>query len=298
MRYRGRECERAELERIRSLLEEEGKRGRCHVSRRVCEELQWFCQDGRLKEMACRDALLQMERDGLITLPALLCKNHLAPKRPIPRTVFGEPGAEISCRVDQLDEIVLSTVESKSEDELWKELIDRYHYLGYKRLVGAQLRYLFRTEGGVLLGCLGFSAAAWKSAARDKWIGWSAVAREENLEGIVDNSRFLILPWVRVKGLASKTLAMAARALLLDWERAYGYRPVLLESFVEGERFQGTCYRAANWICVGQTLGRGKNDRFHEYSKPIKSIWLYPLSKNFRKVLCQSVAGTGGVGNE
>jgi hypothetical protein len=248
--------------------------------------------------MACRVALLQMERDGLIELPALLLKIHLAPKRRIPWTLLGEPGEEISCRVDQLDGITLCAVESRSDGELWKELIDRYHYLGYQRAGGAQLRYLLRTQGGVLLGCLGFSAGAWKSAARDKWIGWGALEREKNLERVVDNSRFLILPWVRVKGLASQTLARVARALPVHWERAYGYRPVLLESFVEVERFQGTCYRAANWICVGQTLGRGKYDRSYQYSKPIKSIWLYPLSKHFRKVLCHSVTGASAVEHE
>jgi Domain of unknown function (DUF4338) len=296
MRYRGREFEKAELEQIRHLINEEGVRGRCHISRRVCEELRWFGPGGRLKEMACRVALLQMERDGLITLPAPLCKNHLAPRRPIPQTLFGEPGTEISCRVDQLGDIVLVPVKSSSPDgALWKELVDRYHYLGYKTAGGAQLRYLIRTQEGVLLGCLGFSAAAWKSAARDKWIGWNANAREKNLERVVDNSRFLILPWVRVKGLASKSLALAARTLPTHWERAYGYRPVILESFVEVDRFQGTCYRAANWVCVGQTQGRSKYDRHHEYSKPIKSIWLYPLSKNFKKVLSELPPATGAI---
>jgi hypothetical protein len=295
MRYRGREFEKAELERIRYVISEEGSRGRCHISRRVCEELRWFGPGGRLKEMACRVALLQMERDGLITLPAPLCKNHLAPRRPIPQTLFGEPGAEVSCRVDELGSIVLEQVKSKAQGQLWKELIDRYHYLGYKTLGGAQLRYLIRTQEGVLLGCLGFSAAAWKSADRDKWIGWSTNAREKNLERVVDNSRFLILPWIRVKGLASKSLALAARTLPQDWKRAYGYRPILLESFVEIERFAGTCYRAANWVCAGQTLGRGKYDRFNQFSKPIKSIWLYPLAKNFRKQLSQLPPATGAI---
>jgi len=258
MRYRGREFSESEIDRIRTLIVEEGQHGRTHISRRVCEELSWLRLDGRLKDMACRVALLQMEKDGHIELPALRLRSHMAPRRPIPRTLFGEAGAEVLCRVDELGPIVLTRVSSKAQGAHWKELIDRYHYLGYKTSAGAQLRYLVQTQEGRLLGCLGFNSAAWKSADRDQWIGWDATQRERKLERIVDNSRFLILPWVRVKGLASKTLALAARTLPSHWERAYGYRPVLLESFVEVDRFQGTCYRAANWICVGKTKGRSK----------------------------------------
>ena len=289
MRYRGREFSEVEISRIRALITEEGSLGRAHLSRRVCEELSWRRLDGRLKDMACRVALLQMERAGHITLPVALRPGWMG--RPgarlaAPRTLLGEPGAEVSCRVDELRTIFLEPVVSKSEGLYWRELIGRYHYLGYKTLVGAQLRYLIRAESGVLLGCLGFSAAAWKSAARDQWIGWNGPEREKNLERIVDNSRFLVLPWIRVKGLASKALALAARVLPAHWEQTYGYRPLLLETFVEVERFQGTCYRAANWICVGQTQGRSKYDRHHQHAKPIKSIWLYPLAKDFRRRLC------------
>ena len=292
MRYRGRDFSEIEINRIRALITEEGSRGRAHLSRRVCEELSWFRVDGRLKDMACRVALLQMERAGHITLPAALRSGWKFQSMTKPRTLHGEPGTEVSGRVDELGPIVLEQVLSKPQGQLWKELIDRYHYLGYKTAVGAKLRYFVRTEAGVLLGCLGFSAAAWKSAVRDQWIGWSAAQREKNLEQVVDNSRFLILPWVRVKGLASKTLALAARGLPAHWEQAYGYRPVLLESFVEVARFQGTCYRAANWIHVGQTQGRSKYDRHHQHAKPIKSIWLYPLAKNFKKQLCASLSVT------
>lgn len=291
MRYRGREFSEIEVNQIRALIMEEGSRGRAHLSRRVCEELCWRRVDGRLKDMACRVALLQMERAGHIQLPpALRCGWRDRPGSVLatPRTLFGEPGAEISCRVDELGPIVLEQVGTKAQGQFWKELVQRYHYLGYKTPVGAQLRYLIRTQAGVLLGCLGFSAAAWKSAARDQWIGWSASEREKNLERIVDNSRFLILPWIRVKGLASHTLSRAARVLPAHWERAYGYRPLCLETFVEVERFQGTCYKAANWIFVGKTQGRSKYDRYRQYGKPIKSIWLYPLTKNVKTQLCSS----------
>jgi hypothetical protein len=285
MRYRGREFSETEINRILALIREEGSHGRSHLSRRVCEEFSWRRVDGRLKDMACRVAMLKMERDGHIVLPPSQMKNPFASQKTVARSLFGEPGVEIACRVDELGPIYLERVASKAQGTLWKEFVDRYHYLGHKTSVGAQLRYFVCTQAGVYLGCLGFNSAAWKSADRDQWIGWSAAEREKNLERVVDNSRYLILPWIQVKGLASKALALAARTLPLDWERTYGYRPVLLETFVEIERFRGTCYKAANWICVGKTQGRSKYDRHHQLSKPIKSIWLYPLTKQFRKTL-------------
>jgi hypothetical protein len=173
-----------------------------------------------------------------------------------------------------------------SDKRLWAELVNRYHYLGYKALSGAQLRYLIRSEGRVL-GCIGWSAAAWKTAPRDLFIGWTQAQREHNLEKVINNARYLILPWVKVPSLASKALAMAAKRLPEDWQTRYGYRPVLLETFVEKERFRGTCYKAANWIHVGETKGRGRYDQKNEASQPIKMIWLYPLERNFRTVLCR-----------
>jgi hypothetical protein len=169
---------------------------------------------------------------------------------------------------------------------LWNEYIDRYHYLGYKPLPGAQLRY-FATAGDQVVALLGFGAAAWMTAPRDAWIGWSAAQRERHLSGVVNNARFLILPWVRVKSLGSKLLAMAARRLPSDWEDRYGYRPVLLETFVESGRFAGTCYRAANWRWLGQTQGRGKLGDHRLGQVPIKDVWVYPLVKDCRAQLCR-----------
>ncbi len=170
---------------------------------------------------------------------------------------------------------------SRPDSTLWNEYIDRYHYLGYKPLPGAQLRYFACSENRIL-ALLGFGAAAWKTAARDRFIGWRPSERERNLQLIVNNARFLILPWVESKNLASKLLAMAARQLPEDWHNRYAYRPVLLETFVDTQRFTGACYKAANWIHVGHTQGRGKLDRNHQANLPTKSIWLYPLRKDFR----------------
>jgi hypothetical protein len=183
---------------------------------------------------------------------------------------------------------VLVTAAARQHSQLWKELIARYHYLGYKPLVGAQLRYLIHSTQG-WLGALGFSAAAWKVAPRDRYIGWSTAARQANLHYVVSNSRFLILPWVRSSNLASKVLALSAKRIVQDWQQAYGFKPVLLETYVDRQRFRGTCYRAANWIYVGQTQGRGKLDRHHEHAVAVKDIYLYPLQHHFRELLCPTI---------
>ena len=181
--------------------------------------------------------------------------------------------------------LTLELVE-KATSALWNEYIDRYHYLGYRPLPGAQLRYFIKSDDQVL-ALLGFGAAAWKTAPRDSYIDWDAETRKRNLHLIVNNARFLILPWVRSRNLASTILSMVSRRIVSDWREKYNYEPVLLETFVEKERFQGTCYKAANWIYVGDTQGRGKLDVHNEYKLPIKSIWLYPLKKDFRKRLIE-----------
>ena len=172
------------------------------------------------------------------------------------------------------------------QSRLWNEYIHRYHYLGYKTLPGAQRRY-FVNSGNRLLALLGFGASAWQIAPRDRFIGWSHQQRQKNLHLIVNNARFLILPWVQSKNPASMTLARVAHQLPDDWEERYHYRPVLMETFVDKERFAGTCYKAANWISVGETQGRGKLGPAGKQSVPIKLIWLYPLVSNFRAVLAQ-----------
>ena len=164
--------------------------------------------------------------------------------------------------------------------------VHRYHYLGYQPLPGAQLRYLI-TSAGRMLGAFGFGAAAWKTAPRDQWIGWTAEQRKRNLHLVVNNARFLILPWVKSPNLASKVLSMAARRLPTDWQTAYSYRPVLLETFVQKDRFAGTCYKAANWRYLGDTKGRGKLDVKHENTIPIKAIFVYPLVSDLRSQLAR-----------
>lgn len=284
MKYRGREFTAKELDFIRSLIHLEGSQGRNHLSRRICEEFQWKKFNGDLKDMACRVAMLQMQNDGIIVLP--LVKGASRRPKPVLHTLFGEPGAPLRGQVHEFFELRVELIQNRVESKLWNELIDRYHYLGYKPLTGAQLRYLIY-DGDRILGCLGFCSASWKTASRDEWIGWSAAQRENKLHLIINNSRFLILPWIEVKGLASKTLGVCLRRIVQDWFNRYSYRPLLAETFVEKERFRGTCYKASNWVCVGDTKGRGRYDQNHKNAQPIKSIWLYPLNRDFKGSLCQ-----------
>jgi len=284
-RYSGRVFGPQEIERVRAIIRAHPQVSRQQLSYRVCEVFGWRKPDGSLKDMSCRVALLRMHREGLIELPPP--SHKVNPCRSFgQRTAQAEPGPLLEAAVHELGALRLERVERKT-GALWNEYIDRYHYLGYKPLPGAQLRYFAYAGGERLVGLLGFGAAAWKTGPRDEWIGWSREQRRRNLGAVVNNARFLILPWVRVKGLASKLLAMAARGLPEDWAGCYGYRPVLLESFVEVERFQGTCYRAANWTCVGQTQGRGKLGDHRLAQVPIKTVWVYPLVRDFRERLCR-----------
>ena len=282
MRYCGREFGDDEIACIRRLAAEPATTRRA-ISRRVCEELGWRKPDGGLKEMSCRVALLRMQADGLVRLPAPLHRDSNA-ARTTPRTPEAEPPAPLHTAAGELRGLRLELVRSRRDSLLWNEHVDRYHYLGYQPLPGAQLRYFARSDDG-LLALFGFGAAAWKTAPRDDFIGWTAHQRETRLHLVVNNARFLILPWVHSRHLASKLLGLAARRLPGDWRLRYGYRPVLLETFVEKERFSGTCYRAANWLYLGNTQGRGKLDTAHANALPVKTVWVLPLSSRFRDAL-------------
>jgi hypothetical protein len=292
-KYCGRVFTREEIELIRGLIAAEPRRNRAQLSRVACDELRWFSPNGRRKDMSCRVAMLRMERDGLITLPPPQKGNGNGHNRPR-LTSASAPRAPISLSGGQVAKLVFQCVDSRRDSLLWNELIQRHHYLRYKPLPGAQLRYLV-FSGSHLLAALGFGASAWKVAPRDQWIGWSEEERRHNLHLVVNNARYLILPWIRSPNLASRILSGVARQLPGDWESRYHYSPVLLETFVERERFQGTCYRAANWIHVGHTQGRGKLDRKYQRLLPVKEIFLYPLRRDFRRRLCSlSCSEQGG----
>ena len=285
LRYCGRLLTDAEVDRIRRLVAESTGASRAQLSRIVCEQLGWRRGDGRLKDMSCRVAMLRMQDDGLIELPPPRNGNGNG-RAYTRRTARAEPELfPVVLPAGALADLHLEPVARRQDSHLWNEYVARYHYLGYEPLPGAQLRY-FARAGGRILALLGFGAAAWKTAPRDHFIGWSDQQRQSRLHLLVNNARFLILPWVHSRNLASRLLAMAARRLADDWQQHYGYRPVLLETFVETPRFRGTCYKAANWIYLGETQGRGKLGVGHTARLPKKSVWVHPLVPDFRRILC------------
>lgn len=234
--------------------------------------------------MTCRVALLRMHEQGLITLPA--SRIPAARRRPdFPATPASDPQCALLQPVHEIGPLTLRLVAGAAVSRLWNEYVQRYHYLGYTAMSGSQLRYNVYA-GDKLVALLSFGASAWRLAGRDTFIGWQQAQRLKNLRFVVNNAKFLILPWIQCKGLASKILSIVNRQLPIDWQQRYGFKPVLLETFVETERHRGTSYKAANWINVGKTVGRGKKSRVHEQIIPVKDVWLYPLRQNFRTVLC------------
>lgn len=284
-RYCGRDFCRAELEQIRHIIASDDRPNRTTISRRVCAKLGWRKRDGGLKDMSCRVAMLRMERDGLIRQPPPQKGNGNRNTDKVRITSDSDPGFPVCGAAGSLEPLTLELVTRGNSSRLWNELVKRYHYLGYKPLPGAQLRYCVYS-GSDLLAVLGFGASAWAVTSRDHYIGWTAAQRKSNLHLVVNNARFLILPWVQSKNLASKILSLVSKRIRQDWHDRYKYRPVLLETFVEVDRFAGTCYKAANWKRLGITKGRGKLDRLHQNTLPRKHVLVYPLTKDFKEQLC------------
>lgn len=282
MRYSGRHFTEEEVQWIRNLIETTEGINRAAISTRFCEHVGWRKPNGGLKDMSCRVALLKMHREGLLRLPPTQRPFNRA-KRHTRRSLLTRPKAPIEKNAGAF--ALHCEMATGAAVKLWNEFIDRYHYLSYTSLAGAQIRY-FVKEHDEILALLSFSAAAWKTAPRDRFIGWDASRRKKNLPLVANNSRFLVLPWVRSKNLASRILALVCSRLPDDWQQRYGYRPVLAETFVDKERFAGTCYKAANWVCVGETKGRGKMDRHNACAQPVKTIWLYPLQRRWLERLC------------
>jgi hypothetical protein len=284
--YSGRRFSPEDLELMRQAAEDYAALGVTEIARTVCEWLDWRRPNGRLKNHECRLLLEQLRDEGVLTLPQLRPSGKRGPRIPTLSTI-SDPQTPIQCAIADLEPIRLRLID-RSEGPLFCQLIQRYHYLGYRVPFGAHLRYFVESGDGRVLAVLLWTSPAWKMAPRDRWIGWNWKQRARNLQYIVNHSRFLILPWVHVQSLASTILARAARQLPIDWQRHYGYQPVLLETLVDASRFRGTCYRAANWICLGETAGRGRMDRYHQATESAKLIFVLALSRNYRRVLCRT----------
>jgi hypothetical protein len=281
----GRRFTAQEVDLMRQMTHDYAGLGVTEIARTICELLDWKRPNGGLKNHECRQLLEHLQAERMVTLPALRKLGGRGPRQ----EDLSQPRVEpepVACAASECEPLELALVEGEMESRSWREHVERYHYMGCRVPFGANLRYWVRNRDREL-ACLLWTSPAWKMQARDTWIGWSDEQRKCTLQRIVNNGRFLILPWVRVKGLASKILAQSARQMPHDWQARYGHRPLLLETLVDTKRFRGTCYRAANWLHVGQTSGRGRLDREHQrHGQAIKDIYVYPLIRDARQRLC------------
>jgi len=273
---------------IREVVETCTGLSRMELARTVCDLLEWVRPNGRLKARECFEFLEKLEERGKLRLPARQPGRRKGTVTRVPVTEQGDEQPLLEGTVRDVAPVTLSVVETEPERLLWRELVGRHHYLGHKVPFGASLRYLVRVARPreAVVGALQFSSPAWRMAPRDQWIGWDEAARKKNLQRVVQNSRFLILPWVQVRNLASTVLSLAARRLPQDWLARYSVEPILLETLVDPSRYTGGSYRAANWIELGITTGRGRMDKRHDMHQAApKAVWVYPLRTSALKEL-------------
>jgi hypothetical protein len=281
----GRSMSGSDLESVRSLLSNHPDWSRWRLSRVLCEQWDWRNRAGELKDMAARSLLLKLHDRGLITLPARRQTPFNRMKATPAVEVFD--ATPVECSLHDLGSLEVREVSrDKPARRQLASALSQHHYLSYGGTVGQNAQYIVKDASGRLLACLVFGSSAWKCQERDEWIGWTREQREKNLNQTTNNSRFLLMPWVKVPGLASWILGCVLRRLSSDWQAKYGHPIFLVETFVERDRFQGTAYRAANWIKVGSTRGRSRQDRDQKLQVPVKDIYVYPLRIDFRKGLC------------
>jgi len=272
------------MDQIRQLLNEHPDWHRSRLSKELCELWGWKSGNGQAKDISCRDLLRSLDTAGQIKLPP---QQRAARKKGRSASIqlsFHDT-TPIEKGLKDVLPLTVQIVTSKEGMDEYKSLIEQYHYLGYGQSVGECMRYMVRSKNGALLACLLYGSSAWRCAPRDKFIGWSNEMRTAHLPFTTNNTRFLILPWVRIPYLASHILSAISRRISRDWQTKYGHPLYFLETFVERNRFRGVCYKAANWICVGETAGKGRNSRTNIAELPIKDIYVYPLHKRFREKL-------------
>jgi len=283
-RYRGREISTEDILYIRSLIERHPGESRRKLSVRLCEAWEWRQANGAWRDMVCRGLLLMLERAGEITLPLVSYVRH----NPLTRRARPQPvlidSTPIEDRLSKLQPLELEQVRRTAQEPLFNSLMEQHHYLGYEQPVGEHLKYVVWAQNRPL-ACLAWSSAPRHLASRDHYIGWDAAARRSHIRFIAYNTRFLILPWVRVEHLASHILGRMAARISDDWQQMYGHPIYFLETFVDPERFRGTCYRAANWVLMGRTTGRGKQSNSYVPNRSIKEVLGYPLTRRFRELL-------------
>ena len=290
-RFSGRRFTPKELALIREVVESCSGLSRKELAQTVCELLRWKRPSGALKARECWEFLERLESAGALSLPDKQPRRPVGSRTRVPVTWRGNRGRDLVGEVGDFAPVEVEAVETADQRLLFRELVGRHHYLGHAVPFGAHLRYLVyasRPERRVV-GCVQFSSPAWRMAARDVWIGWDDATRQRNLQRVVNNSRFLILPWVRVKNLASVVLSLAVRRLCVDWPLRYGVEVLLVETLVDTSRYTGHCYRAANWIRLGETTGRGRMDREHlRHGAATKTVLVYPLMRDAARLLRQA----------
>ena len=283
--FSGRKFSEEDIELIKSIIKTYSKLAQQELASTVCELIGWTQPNGNPKETQCIRYLQKLDDAGIINLPPKRKKaknRETAIKETEETQVIDEIG---KTEITKCEEIKLEIMKSSQELQQWRSYISKYHYLGYKSVYGSQIRYMIKSNTGQDLGCLLFSASSWALAPRDEYIGWTIEEKKERLNLVVNNSRFLVMPGVCIKNLASRALSMAARRIQDDWLERYCYAPVLIETFVDVSKYKGIAYKASNYIYLGETQGRGRNDRYNEYSVTRKAIYIYPLQKDYIKVL-------------
>ncbi|MDR0315056.1 MAG: DUF4338 domain-containing protein [Oscillospiraceae bacterium] len=273
------------INQIRILINEHPDWNRTVLSKKLCELWDWSSPVGQIKDIACRDLLRSLDRKGLICLPAAQRKPRAPGVGADKIAIVRYDAKPIIGKLCEVAPLQIRIVTTKDEAQLFKSYIHQYHYLGFDRSVGESIKYLVYSKSGDILACLMFGSSAWSCRARDEYIGWNAVQRHDGLPLLTNNSRFLILPGIKVTHLASHILGTIARRISSDWQIKYGHKVYLLETFVECGRFKGTCYKAANWNCVGKTSGMGRNCKTAVGELPDKDIYVYPLTVKFRESL-------------
>lgn len=275
-----------DLKFIQSVVHGNWEKSRTQISKILCTKWDWRQQNGQLKDMACREILLTLHRKGLLDYPPpRQASTNGQARKPFKVTINKTP---IRCHIAKLDPVRIEIVRHTDKEQLYNALVDQFHYLGYSQIVGCHLKYM-AFAGDIPVACIGWGSAAWAVQSREAFVGWTKAVKNKQLHFIANNTRFLILPWVTVKCLASKVMALNIRRISDDWLKVYNYPLYMLETFVEQDRFKGTCYKASNWIRVGETKGTSKKGHKHLKHGKIKDVYLYPLDKNFKRLLNDTV---------
>ncbi|MGP8330350.1 MAG: Druantia anti-phage system protein DruA [Methanosarcinaceae archaeon] len=282
---RGREFRPAEIDLIKAVVSSHSDLSRRKLSILICKKLDWRQVNDNLKDRACRDVLIRLNNQGIITLPKPI-SDFTTQSAGVKQIDFSEPSSDITGTPKNFPMPVFHLVRNNEQRNLWNYLVDRYHYKGCRIVVGRHLKYLIYSDQQ-LIGCFGFADAVLQLKSRDEWIGWDEKQRQANLHLIINNVRFLILPWVKIKYLASMLLGLSAKIVPAHWQKRYNYRPLVMETFVEKQRFSGASYKAANWIYLGQTRGKGRSGMNYYQHGIIKDVYVYPLMRisGLRKLL-------------